>query len=103
MRNPQCPYDPVRDEFESEQIALALRVLPKHVPFDGKPCHSWFLCKDISPNTLNQRFGRGLGVQFFGIVFVIDIVTHAHKLSPIVAACEKNDRNAKDLGGRDAF
>ena len=68
-------------------------MLLRNKPFDGESSNSWLLSKHISPNMLHDRLGGRFSVEFIGVVFVVDIVSDADKLPPIVAACEENDRN----------
>jgi hypothetical protein len=65
----------------------------QYVPLDGEPRHSRLLCKDVSADSFNDRFGGWLIVHLLIIVLIVDVIANAHKLSAIVRACQKNDRD----------
>lgn len=72
-------------------------------PLDSKPRNAGFLSEHIPLNMINVQFGRILGVHFFRIVCIIDVVSYANELSAIVAAREEDDRDTKYLGCRNTF
>lgn len=71
--------------------------IPYAVPFDSEPRHTRLLSQDIPPHTINVWLRRWLGVEFFRVVFVVHVVSNADKLSALVAACEEDDSDTKDL------
>ena len=68
-------------------------------PLDGKPRDSGFLCQDISSYSFDDRFRRGVCVEFFAIVLVIDVVSDSDKFAFVVRTGEKNDSHPKNFGG----
>ena len=71
------------------------------LPFDSKPSDTGFLCKHVPPHAVNVWLGRGLRIELFRVVFVVDIVAHSDEFSAIVATCEEDDSDAENLGCRD--
>jgi hypothetical protein len=71
------------------------------IPFDSKPRNPRLLRQNIPTNLLNHRLARRILRQAFIGVLIIDVVAHAHELAAIVAAGEKNDRDANNFGAWD--
>lgn len=63
-------------------------------PFNGKSRNSWFLSQDVPSNFLNDGFRGRLIVEFFGVVFVVHVVSNTDKLPAVIAAGEKYHRHA---------
>lgn len=68
-------------------------------PLDGKPCHSRFLCQDISPHSFDDGFRGGICVELLAIILVVDIVSNSNKFTLVVRTGEEDDSHPKDLGG----
>lgn len=73
------------------------------LPFDCEARDSRLLSQHVPSHSLDDRFGGRLGSQLVGVVLVVDVVSHANKLPPIVAAGQEYDCDAEDFGRRDAF
>ena len=78
----------------------SLTNLLSYTPFYSKPCNPWFFGEDISFYSLDDWFGWRFSVQLFRVVLVVHVVSHTYKLTVVVAACEKDHRDPKDLGCR---
>ena len=72
------------------------------VPFDGKSSHTRLFCQHVPPHAVDVWLGRGLRIELLRVVLVVDVIANSDELSAIVAACEENDSDAENLGGRDA-
>jgi len=59
-----------------------------HIPLDRKASDPGLFGKDVSPHTVHDGLGWRLGVEFFRIVLVIDVVADSYELPAIVAASE---------------
>ena len=64
-----------------------------NIPFDSESSNPRLFRKHVSLHALNDGFGRRLGIELFGVVLVVDIVSNAHELSTIVTAREEDDGN----------
>ena len=56
----------------------------------------------MSPHLLNDGLGGWFQLQSLIGVLIVDIVSNTHKLSVIIAAAEKNDRDTQDFAVRNA-
>lgn len=78
------------------------RQMMSHAPFDCKPSDPRLLSKDVAADLLNDGLARWLRGQLLVHVFVVHVVSHAHKLASIISASEKDDCNTENLSVGDA-
>jgi len=74
----------------------------EYIPFDGEPRDTRLLSQDVATNLLNHRLAWRLRRQLLVHILIVYVVSHTHKLPPIVAASEQDDRDTNDLAVRDA-
>jgi hypothetical protein len=72
--------------------------IKKNIPFDGESSHTGLFGEHIAAHALNNRLGRGVCGELLRVVLVVNIVTHSHKLSAVVAAGEQDHRHTENLG-----
>lgn len=69
----------------------------RDIPLDGKPSNSGLLGQNVATNLLNHRLAGRTLCQRLIRVFVIDIVSHTHKLASIIAASQQDDSDTDDF------
>lgn len=70
----------------------------QYIPLDGKASHTGLLSKDVAADLLDNGLGGRVGIELFSLIFVVDVVSDAHKLSAVVGASQEDDGHAHDLG-----
>ena len=70
-----------------------------NIPLDGKSSDSWLFRQDIPHDSIRLDFGRGFGIEFLIVVFIVDVVSNADEFAAVVGASEKDNGNPKDFGG----
>lgn len=72
------------------------------IPFDSEAGHSGLLGKDVTPDLLDDRFSRRVGVELIGFVFIIHVIADANKFTAVIRASQQDDRNTKYVCVRNA-
>lgn len=68
-----------------------------NIPFDSKPSNSRLLCENVSSYAVEIWFRWRVGVELFGVVLIVDVVSYSDEFSIIVGTSEEDDGDAKDL------
>lgn len=73
------------------------------LPFDSESSHTGLLSKYIASNTLDNRLGRRLRSQLLRVILIVIVVANTDEFAAIVTAGKKNDGDAENLRGGNAF
>lgn len=63
-------------------------------PLNGESGDSWFLCKYISSDPLDDGLSGRFGIQLLAIVFIVDVVSDSDEFAGVVGAGEEDDGHA---------
>jgi hypothetical protein len=74
----------------------------KDVPLDRKSSNSRLFSQKVSHNSLHNRDLWRLVVEFWRVIFVVDIVSNTDKLAAIVGTSQEQDGHAEKLRGGNA-
>lgn len=70
----------------------------QYIPLDREASHTGLLGKDVAADLLDDGLGRRVGIELLRLIFVVDVVSHAHELPTVVGASQEDDRDAHNLG-----
>lgn len=74
-----------------------------HKPFDSKASNAGLLGEHVPADAVEEWLCGWVGIELVGVIFIVDVVSDADELAPIVGAGEEDDGDAEDLSVGDAL